>query len=96
MSDNVLLASYPNAPQVVAFVEMILCVPPQGESRSSWELMMGARFGPSDVINTVRELLAAELVDGTIQVRPDILRAAIAQVDTPDFRRYVAGKMGAM
>lgn len=76
------LQQYPAAQQAVAFVELYL-------DAESWELM---RLLPvAEAAEVIRELI------GESEGLSEAARlAALAQLETGDFRRYLAGRLGLM
>lgn len=83
---------YPGALVAVAWFEVILCSPPDGEELSGWALWMSQSPppGPDETLAFLRELLKSEVEDGG-ECRA---AEALAQLDHPDFTIYLCGKMG--
>ncbi len=87
-----LLDAYPNARQAVAWTELILCVPPPGETDTSWDIMMNAKMPLAEILDAIKHCIQEEINDGA----PGKRREALAQCNHPQFLTYLKGKMGAM
>lgn len=88
-----LLATYPHATHAVAWVELILCRnDSDDEEETGWEMMMRATppMSLDEVKGMIRTCLEEEIQEGS----PGKHREALAEIDTPDFTRYLRGKMG--
>lgn len=85
-----LFAAYPNVKHAVAYVELIICEPVDGES--AWDLLMTTLrpMSPKDVADC--------LCDDGVDVIGRTERECMirAEMDHPEFLRYLAGKMGAV
>ena len=90
-----LLDVYAPVRHAVAWTEHIVCVAHDPGEVSGWQLMMDAPNprSPVEVVELLRDTLE-ELVreDGGTPK----FSMALAEMDRPEFVRYVAGKMGCM
>lgn len=86
-----LRAAYPGCPNFLA-VEFS-----RQRSEEVWAIARRCNNSPQQVITAIREVLA-EVVDGyrVAQVGTKVCRMALAELDHPDCRAYIAGKLGAM
>jgi hypothetical protein len=95
MNASELLNAYPQVPHAVAWVELFLCDagdpedPTFGEV-SSWQMMMDAKWSPEEVLATIKRALAEEIEEEN----KGKYREALAEMDLPQFRTYLLGKMG--
>lgn len=96
MSERELLEAYPNAWHAIAYVEHVLCGPPEPGGQSSWEILVASGLSPMRIVALIAEMLREELKEPVQIIRAEILNAAIWECGTPDFRNYIAGKMGAV
>lgn len=99
MTADQLLDAYPDAREAVAWVELMICVPPEGEAdESAWDLMMEAGFQPEEVLEALKKTIREEVdeYDGDEPLYLEKLKLAVAQTALPSFRNFVLGKMGAM
>lgn len=87
-----LLDAYPHCSVAIAFTELIICVPPDGEDQSSWDLMMNAPTPMTldRVIEMIRDVINDEIMDGTECKAEE----ALEQSYHSSYRIYIAGKMG--
>jgi hypothetical protein len=82
-----LFDTYDQCPHAVAFVELIVCGnSPRGAN--GWDVLMEAALEPDEVVEAICDVSAGETV-GKMQV-------ARAEMRLPQFRQYIAGKMGLM
>lgn len=88
-----LMNAYPATALAVAWVELFVCEPHGDSRRSAWDEMMDAPMNPREAVEILQATLAEEVAEN--QDAPASFRVALAEMGTPDFLRYVAGKMGA-
>lgn len=94
MDANTLLKTYPLCQQAVSFTELTICIPPEGESESSWDMMMAAKtpMSPDEVIEMIREVIVDEVAEGN----KGRWKEALEQTNHPSYRFYIMAKMGMM
>lgn len=91
MTATQLLSAYPHIPYAIAWVELMLC-PSTLDDQDGFGMMIRSGLDPSQVVEmvktTVRDAIAEEEIGKE--------REALAQMDHPEFMRFICGKMGAM
>jgi hypothetical protein len=87
-----MLQKYPNIMHAASFVELMLDIPPEGESESSLDLMRRANVSLDDAINMARGCIQQEVDLGS----PGKYKEAFTETFHESFRTYMAAKMGMM
>lgn len=88
-----LFAAFPQARAAVSWCEFFICEAEPGEP-SIWETYFaGKNHSPASVLEALKRVIADEVSESL--GGPAVARAR-AEMDTADFARYIAGKLGAM
>lgn len=91
--------TYPSCLPAIGYVEMFLCIPADGKTESSWQVLIKPTRGiiptPLGVIDNIRILLCTQLdtYDYECELPKDVLESMLTQIDTPKFYRYIKSKM---
>lgn len=85
-----LLASYPTVKHAVAWVELMLCVPPEGEEESAWVMMVRCGLTLDEIREEIKTCLRDAIAEGDDGKNEE----ALAECDFSEFTRYLAGKLG--
>ena len=92
--------SYPSCMTAIWYVEMFLCIPPEGEAESSWQILIkpvrGKLLSPNEVINHIQYVLQSEIGEPQSELPGNVIENILIQIRTPEFYSYIKGKMGAM
>jgi len=88
MTAEQILAAYPNARIAVAYTELIICGSADDDGESSWDLMMKAQ--PPMTLDEIWKCIYESVEDETECKAQE----ARVQMTHPDYRRYLAGKLG--
>ena len=86
-------AMYPDIVNAIAFTEAIFCVPPQHSSESAFDLCVRAGLGPDKIIANIVEI-SSETLDSDSLEDLACRDRAVLQMRLPNYRRYIAGKLG--
>ena len=88
MKVQALFIAYPAVVQAISWVELIICESDDGEE-TAWELIIRhePNISPQDMLDYMKKAIEGEDVGR--------LKEAEAQMDHPQFLRYLAGKLGA-
>jgi hypothetical protein len=91
-----LLDAYPGAKTAVAWYERIVATRCTSEPNepSAHELAMEKDFSLQELLEVTAAIAADELTDPECKIPKHVMRDVLAQLNTPDFRRYLMGKMG--
>jgi len=85
------LTEYPSIIQAVAWTELIVCQPNKGE-QTSWDMMLSHQLSLDEILHCIQATIAGEENEGIMP--RDVILAAQAQMRMPEYRRYLAGKLG--
>ena len=92
--------SYPNCMTAIGYVEIFLCIPPDGQEESGWDILVkdvrGITLRPREVIDHIRTVLHTEIANPNQELPLKVIQGILIQIDTPKFYNYIKGKMGAM
>lgn len=89
MTPEIILAAYPGAQQSIAWCERYLS-PTTLDAEDMWP---GLRdLEPSEALQVIRETIEESIAEG----EAGRLTEALEQLNTTDFRRYLAAKLGAL
>ncbi len=91
MSD--ILDRYPNVRLAVSFVELIMCGTTPDDPESTWDMLISAGYTADKMLAGIKWVMEDEVND-PIGFPSDKIAAARAQLDHPEFRTYLAGKLG--
>lgn len=92
MDPHELFRIYPHVTHATAFVELIICEANPGEPESAWDMLLRSGKSPDWVIDALKTVVADEVAIGS----PGKHAEALAEMDHPEFRTYICGKMGLM
>jgi hypothetical protein len=84
-----ILRAYPAAPHAIAWCELFLG-PNQWDARDAWPALRDVGF--EGALGVIRDTISEAIGSG----EPIRHAEALAELDTPDFRRYLAAKLGAL
>lgn len=90
MNAEAVLAAYPNARVAIAYVEVIICVPPKPGEEPAWDMVLRENPGvtPRQMAEALRIVLKDEAAARAQEAREQMLH--------PEFLAYLKGKMGCM
>lgn len=94
MTTEQLLAAYPAIPHAIAWVELMLCPSSLDDENGFGELLQSG-MSPDNAIATLKYVVEDSIREFK-EVAGSKTVLARAEMDHPEFRQYVLGKMGCM
>lgn len=92
--------AYPNCLTAIGYVEMFLCIPPENEVDSGWNILVkevnGKILNPREIINHIRLVLINEMAEPECELPKKVIESILEQIEIPKFYQYIKGKVGAM
>ena len=83
------LSAYPTCARAVAYTELVICTP-QSEPYCCWDLLTSKPLSPDEILRLIK------LTVESYAYEEPWARETLAQMGTPEYKQYLAAKLGMM